>query len=139
MTATRRFGNRMMAGLLLIGIGPKSNYLLSTQGRKTGRRHTTPVSLLIDDGQRWLVAPYGAVGWVHNVRANGQAALRRGRRIERVEAVEVDADVAAPVLKRYLHRERIVRPYFDVSPDADLAAFAAEANRHPVFALRSLR
>ena len=55
----------MMAGLLRLGLGPKSNYLLTTRGRKSGRRHTTPVSLVIDNGQRWLVAPYGAVGWVH--------------------------------------------------------------------------
>jgi deazaflavin-dependent oxidoreductase (nitroreductase family) len=139
VTAIRRFGNRMMAGLLHFGIGPQSNYLLTTQGRKSGRRHTTPVSLVIGNGGRWLVAPYGAVGWVHNVRANGEATLRRGRLTERVQADEVDTDVAASVLRRYLQRERIVRPYFDVTPDAELAAFAAIANRHPVFVLTSLR
>lgn len=139
VTVIRRFGNRMMAGLLRLGLGPKSNYLLTTRGRKSGRRHTTPVSLVIDNGQRWLVAPYGAVGWVHNVRANGQATLRRGRLTEQVQAAEVDADVAAPVLRSYLQRERIVQPYFDVAPDAELADFAAEASRHPVFALTSIR
>ena len=138
MTATRRQGNRMMAGLVRLGVGPKPNHLLTTRGRKTGRLHTTPVSLVIDDGQRWLVAPYGTVGWVKNVRANGEATLRRGRRTVRVQADELDADVAAPVLRRYLQREKIVRPYFDVEPDAELMAFAAEASRHPVFAFSSL-
>lgn len=113
--------------------------LLTTRGRMSGRLHTTPVSLVIDNGQRWLVAPYGEVGWVHNIRANGEATLHRGRSVERVRAEEVEADIAASVLKRYLQRERIVRPYFDATPDADLAAFRAEAGRHPVFALVSLR
>lgn len=139
MTATARFLNRMMASLLRLGLGPKRNHLLTTRGRKTGRLHTTPVSLVMDAGQRWLVAPYGAVGWVRNVRANGEAYLRRGRRTERIHVDEVDRDIAAPVLKRYLERERIVRPYFDVRPDADLAAFAAEANRHPVFSISTLQ
>lgn len=138
VTAGRRFGNRMMAGLVRLGLGPKRNYLLTTRGRKSGRPHTTPVSLAIDGDQRWLVAPYGTVSWVHNIRANGELSLRRGGRTERLRAVEVDSDTAAPVLKRYLQREKIVRPYFDVAPDADLATFAAEAGRHPVFAIRSL-
>jgi hypothetical protein len=51
----------------------------------------------------------------------------------------VDAEAAAPVLKRYLRRERFARAFFDVLPDADLTAFAAEASRHPVFAISSVR
>jgi deazaflavin-dependent oxidoreductase (nitroreductase family) len=137
-TATTRFVNRMMTALLRLGLGPKRNRLLTTRGRKSGRLHTTPVSLVIDARQRWLVAPYGAVGWVRNVRANGEAHLRRGRRTERVRLHEADPHIAAPVLKRYLEQERIVRPYFDVAPDADLAEFTAEANRHPVFSISTL-
>ncbi len=59
-----RLVNRLMAGLLRLGLGPKRNHLLTTRGRKTGRPHTTPVSLVIEDGQRWLVASYGTVNWV---------------------------------------------------------------------------
>jgi deazaflavin-dependent oxidoreductase (nitroreductase family) len=139
VTASTRLLNRMMTGLLRLGIGPKRNHLLTTRGRKTGRLHTTPVSLVMDAGQRWLVAPYGAVGWVRNIRANGEATLRRGRRTERIRLDELEAHIAAPVLKRYLQQERIVRPYFDVQPDADLRAFAAEANRHPVFSISTVQ
>ena len=135
LTATRRMGNTMMVALLRLGLGPKHNYLLTTRGRKTGRLHTTPVTLVEEDGQRWLVAPSGVVGWVRNVRASGEATLGRGRRSERVRAEEVDAPLAAPVLKRYLQQEPIVRPFFDVEPDSDIADFAAEASRHPVFAV----
>jgi len=37
------------------------------------------------------------------------------------------------VLRTYLSRVRVVRPFFDVAPDSALEAFAAEAARHPVF------
>jgi deazaflavin-dependent oxidoreductase (nitroreductase family) len=59
------------------GIGPA--HLLTTRGRKTGRARTTPVILVQQDKQRWLVAPYGAVSWVLNARAAGRVTLRRGR------------------------------------------------------------
>jgi hypothetical protein len=37
------------------------------------------------------------------------------------------------VLKLYVERVPIVRPYFQSPPDAPLGAFEAEADRHPVF------
>jgi hypothetical protein len=42
-------------------------------------------------------------------------------------------EAAAPILKAYVERVPITRPYFDVTPDAPPAAFAAEAPKHPVF------
>jgi hypothetical protein len=42
---------------------------------------------------------------------------------------------AAPVLQRYVTRVPITRPYFDARPDSPLAAFIAQAPRHPVFEL----
>jgi deazaflavin-dependent oxidoreductase (nitroreductase family) len=123
----------MVAGLIRLGLGPRSTYLLTVVGRRTGQPRTTPVSLVENPTGRWLVAPYGAVGWVHNTRAAGQVTLRRGGRGETVQVVEVGADEAAPVLKEYLTKVAIVRPYFDASPAAGLDAFAAEATRHPVF------
>ena len=48
---------------------------------------------------------------------------------------EVGAEEAAPVLKLYVTRVPITRPYFDVTPGSDLDAFRAEAPRHPVFAI----
>jgi len=87
------------------------------------------------DGQLWLVAPYGAVGWVRNLRAAGEVTLTRGRRAEHLHATEVGPEEAAPVLRDYLKKIRVVRPYFDVKPDGALDAFAAEARKHPVFRL----
>jgi deazaflavin-dependent oxidoreductase (nitroreductase family) len=104
-------------------------------GRKTGRRYSTPVSLVIDDGTRWLVAPYGEREWVKNARAAGEVELTRARKTARHRVEEVGPEEAAPVLREYLRTTRIVRPFFEATTDAPLEAFAAEASRHPVFRL----
>jgi hypothetical protein len=91
------------------------------------------VTLVEENGERWLVAPYGEVGWVQNARAARQITLRRGRRSETVTIVELAPEDAAPVLKKYITRISIVRPFFDVRPESDLRDFVAEAPRHPVF------
>lgn len=134
-TRFRRIADAVMTALVRRGIGPPPIHVLTTRGRTTGRPHSTPVSLVIEDGRRWLVAPYGEVGWVRNLRANGEATLQRGRRVERLAVEDLDPEPAAPVLQRYVRQEGSVRSYFDADADADLAAFVAEASRHPVFAI----
>lgn len=132
----RRFVNRMMTSAVNRGKGPKEAYLPTVTGRKTGQPHTTPVSLVIADGVRWLVCPYGEVNWVRNVRAGGQVTLSRGRSSEAVSAVEIGSEDAAPVLKQYLTENRVaVGSWFDAKPGSPLPDFAAEAGRHPVFRL----
>jgi deazaflavin-dependent oxidoreductase (nitroreductase family) len=73
---TRHVENTIMSALVRAGLVPRS-YLLTTQGRKTGRPRTNPVVPVDHDGRRWLVAPYGAVSWVHNARATGRVSLTR--------------------------------------------------------------
>jgi deazaflavin-dependent oxidoreductase (nitroreductase family) len=107
--------------------------LLTVPRRRSGTPRSTPVTLIEKDGQRWLVAPYGQVEWVRNARAAGQVELSRGRRSEMVRVQELAPEVAAPILKSYVERAPITRTYFDVVPDATLAALAAEASKHPVF------
>jgi deazaflavin-dependent oxidoreductase (nitroreductase family) len=119
--------------LLRLGLAPRTMMLLTVPGRRSGRPRSTPVTLVEEGGQRWLVAPYGPVGWVRNARAAGQVELSRGGRSETVNVQELALEVAAPILKAYVERVPITRPYFDAAPDAPLAAFAAEAPRHPVF------
>lgn len=133
---SRRAFNTVMTALLRRGLGPRSNYLLTTTGRRSGLPRTTPVTLLERDGTRWLVSPYGQVGWVHNVRATPAVRLQHGRRSQTCRAHEVqDPLVAGAVLQQYLGRARITAPFFAARADSDLAAFAAEAERHPVFEL----
>ena len=133
LTPLRRLANALMRLLLRFGLAPRTTMLLTVPGRRSGTPRSTPVTLVEEDGQRWLVAPYGPVGWVLNARAAGQVELSRGRHFETVRVKELAPEAAAPFLKAYVERVPITRPYFDVAPDAPLAAFAAEAPRHPDF------
>ena len=136
MNAFTRFGNTMSAAMIKLGISPEGLHLLRVRGRKTGLLRTTPVNLIEHQGRRWLVAPYGEVAWVRNVRAAGQAELLRGSTAERIQLREATTEEAVPVLRAYLRQLKlVVGPYFDVTPSSPDAAFVAEAPRHPVFLL----
>lgn len=117
-----RFINRLTTTLVRWGLAPRHAHILTVQGRKMGKVYSIPVSLVEDNGQRWLVAPYGEVSWVRNARAMGTVTLTRGRRSETVSAHEASSAESAAALKKYLTLEPITRPYFE-----------AEASRHPVF------
>ena len=130
-----RFVNRVMIRLNRWGIAAPNSYVLTVHGRKTGKTYSAPVLLVADNGQRWLVSPYGEVSWVRNARAAGEVALSCKGRSETLKIREANPQESAPILKHYITRESIVRPYFDVQPDSPLEAFVAEAPRHPVFQL----
>ncbi len=129
----RRAFNVVARTAIRVGIAPPSSYILSTRGRKSGELRSTPVSIVKREGSRWLVAPYGHVGWVHNARAAGRATLSRGSRSEDVAVTEVSAVEAAPVLRAYLRKYPVVAPFFDAGWSASVEEFVAEAARHPVF------
>jgi hypothetical protein len=95
------------------------------------------VTLVEEGANRWLVAPYGEVSWVHNARAAGQVTLSRGRHTETVAIADLGPEEAAPILKRYVTDIPITRPFFDPKPDSPLEAFVAEAHRHPVFRIHA--
>src|SRR6266516_3316258 len=130
----RHVENTIMSALVRVGLVPRS-YLLTTQGRKTGRPRTNPVVPVEHDGRRWLVAPYGPVSWVHNARAAGRVTLTRRRDTREYAIREVAPEEAGPVLKRYVRIARATRPYFQATEDSAVADFVTEAGRHPVFEL----
>ncbi len=131
----RKTVNALVTAMLRLGVGGKSSYLLTTTGRRTGSARTTPVTLVEGDGERWLVSPYGEVGWVHNVRARPEVSLRRGGTTELLHAEEAGAQAAGTVLRRYVGQVRVTAPFFDAKAEDPEQAFAAEAHRHPVFRL----
>jgi deazaflavin-dependent oxidoreductase (nitroreductase family) len=92
----------LFISLLRAGVNMGTTSLLTVRGRKSGQPHTVPVRLIEQNSQRWLVAPYGVVQWVHNLRAAGTATLTRGRRSEAISVTELPAEEAAPLLKQYL-------------------------------------
>ena len=130
----RRLVNMTVSPLTRVGLAGRHTYLLTVRGRSTGRPYSTPV-VLVEDGERWLVAPYGEVAWVRNARAAGEVELSRAGHTEALGIEEVAPERAAPVLKRYLTSAPVVRPFFDVRPDSAIEDFVAEAPRHPVFRL----
>ena len=131
----RKTANVVFKAIIGAGLGGGSYYLLTTTGRKSGRQRTTPVVLVENPGERWLVSPYGAVSWVCNPGALPELSLRRGRRTERFHAQEAAPEVAGPVLREYLGHVRATAPFFDVKPGDPVERFVAEADRHPVFRL----
>ena len=138
------FADRMTAALtrMLLRAGVKlgTMSLLTVRGRTSGQPHTVLVLLVEQDGERFLVAPYGVVQWVRNIRAAGTATLTRGRHSEVITVTELEAKEAAPVLKQYLLLpvSAGVRSYFDVTKDSPLEAFEREAARHPVFKIMTV-
>lgn len=128
-----RAGNAIVSLLARAGIGPIQ--LLTTRDRRTGEPHTTPVVPVELGGTSWLVAPYGAVGWVRNVREDRRVRLRYGRTSRDFVIREVGPDEAGPVLKRYVAVATKTRSQFAATKDSPVADFAAEAGRHPVFEL----
>jgi deazaflavin-dependent oxidoreductase (nitroreductase family) len=137
------FADRLEAAvittLLHAGIKLGTTSLLTVRGRKSGQPHTVPVLLVEQDGERWLVAPYGVVQWVRNIRVAGTAMLTRGRHSETISVTELEANEAAPVLKQYLlHVSGGVRSYFDATKNSPLEDFEREATRHPVFKITTV-
>jgi deazaflavin-dependent oxidoreductase (nitroreductase family) len=139
-TFVDRLNDALITTLLRAGVKLGTASLLTVRGRKSGRPHTVPVLLVEQEGQRWLVAPYGVVQWVRNIRAAGRATLTRGRRSEAISVTEMSAGEAAPILKRYLAVQHAadVRSYFDAAKDSPIEAFEREAARHPVFAITTV-
>ncbi len=136
VTPTVRMLNSLIRPLIRLGLAPKNTYLLTVQGRKSGKLYSTPITLVEEGSDRWLVSPYGEVNWVRNARVARQVRLSRGGRSETVDIIELNPEESAPVLKKYLSQVRIVQPYFDVRPESPIEAFIAEAPRHPVFRIQ---
>ena len=87
LTPLRRVANVLMRLLLRLGLVLRTTMLLTVPGRRSGAPRSTPVTLVEEDGRRWLVAPYGPVDWVRNDRAAGRVKLSRGRRSETVRVI----------------------------------------------------
>lgn len=134
-SAWRRALNALVRPLARVGLAGPRTYVLTVPGRTSGKRWSTPVSIVKESNERWLVAPYGDRNWVKNARAAGWVELQRGRRRERLAVVELDPGEAVPVLREYFRQGRVTRPFFDVDLDSSDGAWLAEAPRHPVFEL----
>ena len=134
----RRITNSIIKVLLRYDLAPHIYYLLTVDGRRSGKPHSIPVVLVKEDDNRWLVAPYGEVDWVKNARASGQVRLSRGKLIEKFSIQELSPQDAAPILMKYLREYPITKPYFDADLNSPRSAFVVDACTRPVFAIRTL-
>lgn len=127
--------NRVVVALQRLGLVIGTMRLISVPGRRSGELHTTPVSPLTVDGQRYIVAGLEQADWVKNVRAAGWGILAHGRREERMALIELPAEERAPILREFPHKVphgvRFFQRLYSVSDDPE--AFASLATRCPVF------
>jgi deazaflavin-dependent oxidoreductase (nitroreductase family) len=128
-----RVGNRLGALSFAAGIGPNRAATLELCGRKSGRTISLPVVVADYQGERYLVAMLGQnTNWVRNLRADGRAALQRGRR-EDVSLLEDLSDKRAAILRRYLELAPGARPFFPIDRHAPLKDFERIVDLYPVF------
>jgi deazaflavin-dependent oxidoreductase (nitroreductase family) len=152
VNAFRRINNAMISSLLRLDVPIGSFALLTVRGRKSGRPIQTPVAIFVQDGKRYLVAAYGVVNWVRNLRAaEGVATLTRGRRSEKIQAIELQPETAAPILRQAVRsgppgipdaitdvfRTLLILPYLGVTLNSSLEEYEREVLTHPVFLLQS--
>ena len=132
-----RLVNRLWSRLAASGRAPQQLHSLEVRGRRRGRLISLPVVVADHEGERYLVAMLGEdANWVANVRAaGGDAVLRHGRRDE-VRLEEVDPNLRAPILRRYLQLAPGARSHFAIDPSASLEEFNAVAAKYPVFRVR---
>jgi deazaflavin-dependent oxidoreductase (nitroreductase family) len=143
-----RFNNAVMRSLIRAGVRIGTFAVLTVPGRRTGREVHVPLVVFPHGGDRYLVASYGVVNWVRNLRAaDGRGELRRGRTTEKITALELPAERAGPILRFSLHtgppgiprpivamfRRFFVLPYLDVDMQSSDHDFVRSAGNHPVF------
>ncbi len=79
------------------------------------------------------------MNWVRNLRAaGGEIAITRGRRTEKIHAIELAPEVAAPIFRESMRNvPGYVRGYLDVTADSSLEEFERMIPTHPVFLLQA--
>lgn len=133
-TFLRQAGNVLATTLVRAGLKVGPIHLLTVRGRKSGQPRTTPIAVVEQNGERYLVATFGIVDWVRNLRAAKEATLTLGRRCETISVVELEPEEAAPILKGCIGAGGpITQGYFEATVESSLQDFERETLRHPVF------
>ena len=138
--------NPITTTLMRLGVRPDPRMaLLTIRGRKTGRDRTVPMGVFDRDGRKYIVAAFGEVNWVRNLRAAGEATIAQGKRKATYAAEQVHGEEAALVLRdclaAYLPSPLagpMLRQRIAVTADAPLDVLAVEARRTPVFRLTEM-
>jgi deazaflavin-dependent oxidoreductase (nitroreductase family) len=137
------FFNPMVRRLLALGLPMGPNVLMTVRGRKSGKAYTFPVATLEVEGREYLFSPFGEVQWVANLRASGEAIIRRGRTDRRMTAVELTPEAAAPTLEAGMKPVMgmpvfgsMIAGWYGLDRSSTAEDYLAAARLHPAFALR---
>jgi deazaflavin-dependent oxidoreductase (nitroreductase family) len=125
---------RLNVGLLRRGLAIGSQHLLTVTGRRSGEPRSTPVSIAVLDGDRYIVAAFGDAAWVRNVRAARAGTLLRRGRTESVRLDELPISHRAPVLLAFFEQVRGGRRFFG---GQTIDEVVRNADRYPVFRVSS--
>src|SRR5437667_1742197 len=133
-----RINNLIISSLLHLGISMGSFALLTVRGRKTGKPIETPIAIFNQEGKSYILTPYGVVNWVRNLRAaGGEATLTHNRRSEKIHAIELEPESAAPIFREAVrsgppgipaalirwYRTHLILPYLDVTENSSLEEY----------------
>ncbi len=125
-----RINNSITSSLLHLGISMGSFALLTVRGRKSGKPIETPIAIFNQEGKSYLIASYGIVNWVRNLRAaGGEATITRSRHSEKIHAIELPPGAAVLIFREALrsgppgipavlvrmYRSFFVLPYLNVN------------------------
>lgn len=126
--------NRLIIALNRLGVVIGTQHVLTIPGRKTGKLRSTPVSVLMVGGTRYIVT-VTQTDWAKNARAAGWGYLGRGRMTERVALFELPVAERGPILREFPRQVPHGVQYFErmLGLPNDPEAFAAAAPRCPVF------
>lgn len=130
VTPVTRLFSWIVSASTKVGMG--RSIVLTTTGRRSGEPRKVPVTPITQDGVQYIVAPYGHVGWVLNVRAHPTVTIERGRSVQEAALVEVTGQVPG-LVKAYYDREPFPRAFMDVPGEKTVEDFASVAERFPVF------
>jgi len=138
-----QFFNPLVRRLLALGLPMGPNVLMTVRGRKSGKAYTFPVATLEVEGREYLFSPFGEVQWVANLRASGEAIIRRGRTNRRMTAVELTPEAAAPKLAAGMKPVMgmpvfgsMIAGWYGLDRSSTPEDYLASARLHPAFALR---
>lgn len=93
--------NKLMMAVMKTGLMKDGPVVLTVPGRTSGKPRSTPITPMTVDGRRYVVSGFPGADWERNARAAKTATLTQGRRSETVRMVELPADEARPLLRRF--------------------------------------
>jgi deazaflavin-dependent oxidoreductase (nitroreductase family) len=103
--------------------------LITVTGRQSGRRYTTPVNFVPEEGQL-LVLSHQHRTWWRNLRGGAAVTIRwRGKKINTTATVVEEAAQVTPYFERYLTAVPQYAPAFDVKLAENNTPLSADVER----------